>query len=60
MNIPRCIPWVLLIAFAAGCATTDLAPVKPGEFQKESDEKELWGQGTGTQPVLCKPRRLLF
>ena len=44
MNIPRCIPLVLLAVLLTGCATTNLDPVKSGEFQKESDEKELWRQ----------------
>ncbi len=35
---------LFLIVAAAGCATTDLAPVSPGEFEKEADEKGLWLQ----------------
>ena len=44
MNILRHTAWILFLAIVAGCATTDVAPVKPGEFEKEKDEKELWRQ----------------
>ena len=44
MNILRHTIWILLFTLATGCATTDLAPVGPGEFQKEKDEKGLWRQ----------------
>jgi len=44
MNIGRLTIWILLFVLATGCATTDLAPVQPGEFQKEKDEKGLWKQ----------------